>query len=287
MKLFDPKLKAFVAVARHKTVHQAAEVLFLTQTAITQRIKLLEEKLGVSLFVRSRRGMELTEEGHILLRYCQSMQSLEADVLSEIKGTGRDTEATLHVVGPTSIMCARIIPQLTQLTKKYPRLSLHFSIVDDQQRHLLLKHGECDLAILPPEQLTPEMSHKILEPEHYVLVGPKAWQQRDLQEIVEAEKIIDFLPDDQVSFAYLKQYHLFKLNHPERHFVNHTESLAFMVSQGLGYSVLTTEFMAPFLERHELAVLNEGKTLENAVLLAWYRRTLPAPYFQDALDLLS
>ena len=262
MKLFDPKLKAFVAVARHKTVHQAAEVLFLTQTAITQRIKLLEEKLGVSLFVRSRRGMELTEEGHILLRYCHSIQSLEVDVLSEIKGTGMNAEATLHIAGPTSIMCARIIPQLTGLTKKYPRLSLRFSIVDDHERHLLLKQSECDLVILAPEQ-------------------------RNLQEIVETEKIIDFLPNDQLSFAYLKQYHLFKINLPERHFVNHTESLAFMVSQGLGYSVLTTEFMAPFLERHELAVLNEGKTLENPVVLAWYQRTLPAPYFQEALNLLS
>ena len=85
----------------------------------------------------------------------------------------------------------------------------------------------------------------------------------------------------------LKQYQLFEVNHPERHFVNHTESLAFMVSQGLGYTVLTTEFMAPFIERHELAVLNEAKTLENPVLLAWYQRTLPPPYFQDALQLIS
>jgi LysR family transcriptional regulator (chromosome initiation inhibitor) len=286
MKLFDPKLKAFVAVARHKTVHLAAEHLFLTQTAVTQRIKLLEEKLKVSLFIRSRRGMELTEEGHILLRYCHSMQSLEEDILREIKGAGIEIEASLHIAGPTSIMCARIIPALSGLTKKYPRLSLRFSIVDDHQRHLLLKHSECDLAILSPEQIMPEMSHKILAPEQYVLVGPKMWQQRDLKEIVSNEKIIDFLPDDQLSFAYLQKFKLFEVNHPERHFVNHTESLAFMVSQGLGYTVLTTEFMAPFIQRHELVVLNEAQTLENPMLLAWYQRTLPAPYFQDALDLL-
>jgi hypothetical protein len=59
-----------------------------------------------------------------------------------------------------------------------------------------------------------------------------------------------------------------------------------MVSQGMGYTVLTTEFMMPFIERHELAVLNNNKTLEHPVLLAWYERSLPAAYFKDALALL-
>ncbi len=287
MKLLDSKLEAFMAVAKHKTVHAAANVLSLTQTAVTQRIKLLEEKLGLSLFIRSRKGMELTGEGLALLRHSHLFQSLEDQAIKELQGLGLETETELHIAAPTSIMSARVLPACVPLIRRYPKLNFRFSVIDEENRHFLLKQSACDLAIVSAEHVAPEMSVKSLKPEYYVMVGPPAWEKRDIQELVKTEKIIDFFPEDRQSFSYLKAKGLFDLANKSRHFVNNTELLAFMVSQGLGYSVLTTEFLSFVLDQHKLSVLNQEASLENSVKLAWYARPILSVYFQAVLDALT
>ena len=64
-------LESFVEVARRENVSRAAEALFLTQPAITARLKALERDLGVELFVRSSRGMKLSDAGRAFLPYAE------------------------------------------------------------------------------------------------------------------------------------------------------------------------------------------------------------------------
>ncbi len=64
-------LESFIEVARTGNVSRAAQVLFLTQPALTARLKSLESDLGVELFVRSARGMKLTDAGRAFLPYAQ------------------------------------------------------------------------------------------------------------------------------------------------------------------------------------------------------------------------
>src|SRR5437867_2275237 len=64
-------LESFVEVARRGNVSRAAEALFLTQPAITARLKILEKDLGVELFVRTGRGMKLSDAGRAFLPYAE------------------------------------------------------------------------------------------------------------------------------------------------------------------------------------------------------------------------
>ena len=64
-------LESFVEVARLGNVSRAAQALFLTQPAITARLKSLESDLGVELFVRTHRGMRLTDAGRSFLPYAE------------------------------------------------------------------------------------------------------------------------------------------------------------------------------------------------------------------------
>src|SRR5579863_9181565 len=122
MSLLSPQLEAFLAIVRCKTVHGAGDELHLTQTAVTQRIRALEERLRTTLFIRTRRGMLLTSEGEALLRYCQAVRAIEGEALAKIKGAGTETEIQLCITGPTSIMRSRIIPQCIPILKKFPNL---------------------------------------------------------------------------------------------------------------------------------------------------------------------
>ena len=123
MSLLSPNLLAFMAIVKHKTVHSAASAIHLTQTAVTQRIRSLEKNLKITLFVRTRRGMLLTQEGEALLRYCIAAKALEGEALAHIQKTGLDTEVELTISAPTSIMRARIVPACLPIMKKFPKRS--------------------------------------------------------------------------------------------------------------------------------------------------------------------
>ena len=287
MSLLSQQLEAFVAVVKFGTVHGAAESLYLTQTAITQRIRALEIKLHTTLFIRTRRGMLLTPEGEALLRYCNAAKELEGEALAVIQGAGKKTEIQLCITGPTSIMRSRIILDCLPAMKKYPNLLMHFAINDNENRHQELRAGHCDFAILRVQDAAKEMTHKKLAAEEYILVGPTNWKGRKTKEIIQSERIIDFNPADQITFDYLKYYDLFDHAQHGRHLVNRTESLAMIVAEGLGYTTLPKEFAKPFLNDDKLIVLNAGKTLQVESVLAWYDRPEPPAYFSAIVNAIK
>lgn len=279
MSLLSPPLQAFVAIVKCKTVHGAAEAIHLTQTAVTQRIRALETRLRTTLFVRTRRGMMLTPEGEALLHYCQAAHEIEGEALAHIKGAGIESEVRVCVTGPTSIMRSRIIPQCFAVMKKFPNLLMHFDINDVASGVSGLRNGASQFAIVQPEVVAPEMACKILKPERYMLVGPAAWKKRKLSDIIKTERIVDYDPTDQMTFRYLKHFHLLEYVRHDRHFANRTESLAEMLIAGFGYGLLTMEFSKSYVNSGELILLNAGKIYENAIALAWFARSEPPKYF--------
>lgn len=291
MSLLGPQLDAFLAVVKHNTVNAAAEALFLTQTAVTQRIKALEIQLRTSVFTRTRRGMVLTEEGKALLKYCQSALLLEGEVMAKIQGAGTETITHITVTGPTSILQSRILPKLMPLTHKFPKLRYQFCFSDIEIRHAALREGRADFAILEPQDLSPEMQYKKLIPENYVLVASTKWQGRSLTEILKQEPMIDFDSQDRMTLNYLKHYGL-EGDLPqtvlqERHYADDTVAIARLVSHGLGYTALTDEFAKRYMDRGELMILNEGKVFQHQLVLAWYNRPEPPAYFQAILKAIE
>lgn len=287
MGLLGPQLEAFMAIVKQKTVHSAAETLYLTQTAVTQRIRALENQLGTTLFIRTRRGMFLTSEGTALLRYCQAAKELEGAALANIQGTGTITDVTLSIMAPTSIMHARIIPRCLSVMKKFPHLFIQFIVNDLENQHQALRSGECDFAIIQEEQLADEMHYKKLKPEEYVLVCGAQWKNRELHDIIQHESIIDFDPTDQMTFQYLKQYKLFDRAKHHRHFVNRTEGLALMIAEGIGYGTLAKEFAQPYIQNKQLVLLNEGATFNLSPFLVWYERHAAPSYFSAVIKAID
>jgi len=287
MSLLSPQLEAFVAITKYQTVHAAAVDLHITQTAVTQRLRGLETRLKTTLFIRTRRGMILTPEGKALLRYCHAAIDLEGETMAHIAGAASETELRLCITGPTSLMRSRIIPQCFPVMKKFKNLLMHFDVTDHEERDQALRSGNAEFAIIQQEDLVREMQHKILNPEKYVMVCTTAWKKRKLTEIIRKERIIDFTPHDKISFNYLKKYKLFKHARSERHYVNRTESLAMMLMGGYGYGLLTAEFSEPYIKDKRLMILNDGKTYDNVMALAWYDRPEPPTYFRAIIDAIS
>lgn len=286
MSLLSPSLQAFVTIAKVGTVHGAAERLSLTQTAVTQRLKGLEQQLNVALFTRSRRGMTLTSEGEALLRYCQAALSLEGETLAHLQQGGMDSTVQVSLTGPTSYMEARVIPQCQRLLTLFPNLLLEFLVKDDDDRLQALRTGRVQFAVIQEQDWVKELQSKKLKPESYVLVASSAWAGRRLKDIVANEKIIDFSQQDQMTFNYLQHYQLLEWANHKRHFINHTDMLTKLVVAGCGYTVLAKEFAEPYLKRSELILLNQGRPYQHQLRLAWYERPQLPAYLKALIDLI-
>src|SRR5215813_12612482 len=108
MMIAHSQLPTFMAVAELLNLSAAAKKLGITQTGTTQRIKSLEQSLGSTLFTRSRSGMRLTEEGRLLVRYCNAVSHMEGQFLSGMKGKAPSREVEMCIVGPMSLLAGRV-----------------------------------------------------------------------------------------------------------------------------------------------------------------------------------
>lgn len=281
--LLSPQLEAFAAVAKHKSMHSGAKALHLTQTAVTQRIQLLEMRLNTTLFLRTRHGVHLTHEGEALLRYYHTVSDLSGETLAQIRDAAIESQIRICITGPSSIMASRVVSQCRAVMRRFPQLLMTFDIHDGDHRLQTLRTGINQLAILEPEKIPREVTSKRLTPEKYLLVCCPHWKKRSLTEILREERIIDFDENDHMTLNYLKHYKLCKLARSERLFISRTEPLATMIAEGYGYGVLTQEFCKPYLDKKKLILLNEGKTFDNHLSLAWYARREPPKYLASLI----
>lgn len=84
--MLDAKLETLLAVSEYQNFTRAAEALSLTQPAVSHHIALLEQQLGVTLFVRGRGALKLTPEGEIAVRYARRFKALSAKLREELAG---------------------------------------------------------------------------------------------------------------------------------------------------------------------------------------------------------
>lgn len=90
-------LHAFWAVARQGHLTRAAELLHVSQSALSSHIRELEDRLGSSLFLRKGRKLEITEEGRIVYDYAQAIFDLGAEMLATLDGSGQSLIQHLRV----------------------------------------------------------------------------------------------------------------------------------------------------------------------------------------------
>jgi DNA-binding transcriptional LysR family regulator len=135
-------LRSFESAARHLSFTQAARELFLTQSAVSRQIQQVEASLGVPLFHRHHRALELTEAGRLLQRAVVDCLERLRDVTSRLRST-----AALRQVSMTctpSFASLWLIERLERFTANHPAVDVRLSATMEL---LDLERGQVDLAI--------------------------------------------------------------------------------------------------------------------------------------------
>ncbi|WP_028683578.1 LysR family transcriptional regulator [Pseudomonas chlororaphis] len=118
-------LRAFEATARLNSVSQAAEQLHVTHGAVSRQLRVLEEHLGVSLFVKEGRGLKLTDAGVRLRDASSDAFERLRTVCAELSQSTADAPFVLGCSG--SLLARWFIPRLGRLNADLPDLRLHLS----------------------------------------------------------------------------------------------------------------------------------------------------------------
>ena len=116
-------LRAFEAAARHLSFTRAADELCVTHSAVSHQVRLLEETLGSDLFVRTNRGVTLTEAGHTLLPVlAESFDRIANTLDGLVATTGPDQ---LRVTTTPTLAAKWLIPRLGDWRHAHPDIAIH------------------------------------------------------------------------------------------------------------------------------------------------------------------
>ena len=141
-------LKVFESVARNKSFSKAAEELFLSQPAVSQQIKSLEEQLGTKLFYRTSKEIVLTETGELLYKHAQSILN-SATRLKELVSRSQQAEPAHLTIGLSYSVSAKYISKiLNYIEEKHP--DVNFKVVIDHSNELqkIIMDLRIDFAII-------------------------------------------------------------------------------------------------------------------------------------------
>jgi DNA-binding transcriptional LysR family regulator len=236
-------LQAFIKVAETRSFSLAAEQLFLTQPAISKRIKQLEEQLGTHLIDRIGKQLNLTRTGELLLPKARQvmldLQSIRQQI-ADMEGNpmGSLSMATSHHIG-----LHRLPPVLRAYSAEYPEVDLDLHFMDSEQACTLIEHNQMDLAVVT----LPFVTSSVLD---YQIV----WQDElkivcsNTHPLTQIEKpMLEMLP---LHTAILPSHGTFTREAIESALApykdelkisletNYLETIKMMVSVGLGWSIL-------------------------------------------------
>jgi DNA-binding transcriptional LysR family regulator len=168
------QLQYFVAVCEQGTVSGAAHTLSISQSAVTEAIKDLEADLGVGLFDRHPRGLNVTHKGHQFLRHATAILSGVSDARQAFERTDDAVSGSLHL-GVTSLVAGYV---LSDILARYRRANpaVEVTAIEDNGDYLehLLIGGELDVAVMVISNLRDRMAlqAEILEVSPYRLWLP-------------------------------------------------------------------------------------------------------------------
>jgi len=168
------QLQYFVAVAEQGTVSRAAQNLSISQSAVTEAIKELEGDLGVELFERHPRGLNITHKGHQFLRHATKILADVSDARRTFSGDREAMTGRLQL-GVTSLVAGYVLSDLlARYRRAFPGVDV--TAIEDNGDYLehLLVGGELDIAVMVISNLRDRMAlqAEILEISPYRLWVP-------------------------------------------------------------------------------------------------------------------
>lgn len=257
--------RVFRAVAEYGSISLAAENLYLSQSAVSQSVKQLEQQLQTRLFARSPRGVTLTEDGRLLFEYVRSAMGLLETGEDKLQQS-RTLQAGTLVIGASDTVTSQfLLPHLDAFHRRYP--NIHIRIISGRSYKVLglLRAGRVDVAFASAPADADDLLHTPCFETHTCFVAAPDYPCDFSHPYTPAELAafpLILLEKKASSRVYLEKYFLrcgVKLT-PEIE-LGARSLLVDLARIGFGVAGVTREFVARELERGEIRALTTSFSL--------------------------
>lgn len=267
-------LHYFLTVARERNITNAAKILHITQPTLSRQMTLLEEQLGVKLFVRDSRPLALTDEGFLLRRRAEEILELVEKTEAEVSAREEQVEGAVSI-GCGELASTKLLMEMVAgFSEQFPRVTFDVYTANADRIKHRMDNGLTDVGLLL-EPVEMERYEFIRMPvrERWVAMMPsgvplarrKYVTARDLDDIPvimpSRQKV-----HDEVASWFGDDYEKLRLIGTS----NLSTNAALMVQAGMGYA-LAVEGSMPFLEQSNIRMIPLYPELTATSVLAWKR----------------
>lgn len=257
----DPRFTSFLAVVELGSFTQAANALKLTQPAVSQHIRQLEEHLNVKLFDRSGKNLQLTPEGDIVLKYARRLETVEKNMERAL------VNYKLHrhslKVGMSHTAESNLVPETLALYSAR-RADFSITLISDSIKNLYgkLKNYEIDLVIAEGRVADPDLRSLVLDTDHLVvIVSPRhPFANRNsvtLQELTR-ERLILRLPQSNTRKLFVNNLETQGRTIQDFNVIMELDNIAMikdLIRRDIGISILARNTCATELRKGKLIAL--------------------------------
>lgn len=178
-----------IAIDELKSFLLAAKKCFVSQPALSQQVKKIEDALGFNIFERDRKNVITTDQGKEVIKYAQQ-------ILNYYQKLKSVNEQDINIkIGLIPTICPYLLPKIVdKLHDILPNIKFYFLELKTEQLIAKLKKGEIDIAILAyfPDLINDKLSYQKLYDEEFLLTLPKKsnLNENDFPKIMEEGKLI-------------------------------------------------------------------------------------------------
>lgn len=284
--------RIFFVVAECENITKAAERLHISQPAISKSIKNLEEQLGGQLFIRTKRGVSLTEEGKEFYRYIKQAMEFITNAEHKFNDLIHLETGSIRIGASTTLTKHFLLPYLESFHEKFPNINIEIVTNLSSELVKLLRDGLLDVVILNlPGPTTPDIEVIPVTKVHDCFIVGKQYKYlaSETQKLEELEnypfvlqspasttrRFFDaFCQERQLSFT------------PIMNLASYTLVLE-CAKMGFGIGYATKEFIEKELKQGEVYIIPTEPSLpEHDIGLACVKKSLPSFATRKFIDLI-
>lgn len=163
-------IRTFISVAQTGSFRVSAEKNHITQPAVSQHIRALEQKLNCVLFERTSKKIQLTPAGEIFFNYALQILELYDKAKSAISDHHTTYSGEIRIASIYTMGLYMLKPIMQHLLKKYPNIVVHVEYVHHEEIYELVKNGKADFGLVAFPKKSTGCDSKIFTHENLVVV---------------------------------------------------------------------------------------------------------------------
>ncbi len=240
--------RIFYYVAKYGNISEAAKVLLCNQPNMSRTIKKLESELGCTLFVRSRKGMKLTNEGYKLYGHIKiAVEQIELGEAQIRNLTDMDSGEIIIAASEKALHCL-LLPVLKKFRTLYPKITIRISNHSTPQAIESLTNGYADIAfVTTPTTIGASLEEKAIKPIKEFAVCSKQFSELAEKEVTLEEltkyPLISLGRDSVTNKFYQDLLEAHGLSFEPDIEANTADQIIPMVEAGLGIGFVPEEFL--------------------------------------------